>query len=108
MDFALTDRCEDLRERLLAFMDEQVYPAEPLYHEQLLASADPHFWISGKVPEEVWSEAQLHRPGAAVLKRLGNFPFWRGKVGPVDALEPTYSAASPRGTRLLLGEREFE
>ncbi len=43
MEFELTDRCNDLRERLLAFMDEAVYPAEPIYHEQIAASGDPHF-----------------------------------------------------------------
>jgi acyl-CoA dehydrogenase len=42
MDFELSDRCKELRERLLAFMDEHVYPAEGVYHEQLLASGDPH------------------------------------------------------------------
>ncbi len=29
MDFAYSDRCEGLREELLAFMDEHIYPAEP-------------------------------------------------------------------------------
>jgi acyl-CoA dehydrogenase len=43
MDFALSARTQELRERLLAFMDEHVYPAEPVYHEQLLESGDPHF-----------------------------------------------------------------
>ncbi len=42
MDFELSDRCKELRERLFAFMDEDVYPAESVYHEQLLASGDPH------------------------------------------------------------------
>jgi acyl-CoA dehydrogenase len=42
MDFKLTDRCNDLRERLLAYMDERVYPAERVYHEQIAASGDPH------------------------------------------------------------------
>jgi acyl-CoA dehydrogenase len=42
MDFELSDRCQELRERLLAFMDEHVYPAESVYHEQLVASDDPH------------------------------------------------------------------
>ena len=42
MDFAFSDRCQELRERLLAFMDEYVYAAEPVFHEQLLASGDPH------------------------------------------------------------------
>jgi acyl-CoA dehydrogenase len=42
VDFEFSDRCQELRERLLAFMDEHVYPAEPVYHEQLVASGDPH------------------------------------------------------------------
>ncbi len=43
MDFELTDRCKELRETLLTFMDEHVYPAEPVYEEQLRSSGDPHF-----------------------------------------------------------------
>ncbi len=43
MDFEFSDRCQELRERLLAFMDERVYPAESVYEEQLRASGNPHF-----------------------------------------------------------------
>ncbi len=45
MNFELTDRCKELRERLLAFMDEHVYPAEPVYEGQLhelIAAGNPH------------------------------------------------------------------
>src|SRR5437588_3521654 len=45
MDFELTDRCKEMRERLLAFMDEHIYPAEPVYEEQLAdlaAGGNPH------------------------------------------------------------------
>jgi acyl-CoA dehydrogenase len=42
MDFEFSDRCNELRDRLLAFMDEYVYPAEAVYEEQLTASGDPH------------------------------------------------------------------
>jgi acyl-CoA dehydrogenase len=42
MDFELSDRCKDFRERLLAFMDERVYPAEAVYEEQLREAGDPH------------------------------------------------------------------
>jgi acyl-CoA dehydrogenase len=42
MDFALSARCEDYRERLLAFMDEWVYPNEAVYDLQLRALGDPH------------------------------------------------------------------
>lgn len=43
MDFAYTDRCKDYQQRLLAFMDERVYPAEAVYEEQIRESGDPHF-----------------------------------------------------------------
>ncbi len=43
MDFELTDRCKDFRERLLAFMDDHVYPAEHVYDEQIAASGNPHY-----------------------------------------------------------------
>jgi acyl-CoA dehydrogenase len=43
MEFELTDRCNELRERLLAFMREHVYPAESVYHDQLADSGQPHF-----------------------------------------------------------------
>jgi acyl-CoA dehydrogenase len=42
MDFELSDRCKELRERLLTFMDERIYPAEAVYHEQLVDSGNPH------------------------------------------------------------------
>lgn len=42
MDFSPSERCQEFRERLLAFMDERVVPAEPVYEEQLQASGDPH------------------------------------------------------------------
>jgi acyl-CoA dehydrogenase len=43
MEFELSDRCKEMRERLLAFMDEHVYPAESVYHEQIAQSGNPHF-----------------------------------------------------------------
>jgi hypothetical protein len=33
VDFEPTNRCKDLQERLLALMDDRVYPAEPVYDE---------------------------------------------------------------------------
>lgn len=43
MDFELSPKASELRERLLAFMDESVYPAEPVYRDQMAASGDAHF-----------------------------------------------------------------
>jgi acyl-CoA dehydrogenase len=42
MEFQLSDRCNELRERLLAFMDEHIHPAEPVYEKQLAESGNPH------------------------------------------------------------------
>lgn len=42
MDFSLSDRCKEYRERLLAFMESHIYPNESVYEEQLLAGGDPH------------------------------------------------------------------
>jgi acyl-CoA dehydrogenase len=43
MDFELSDRCKELRERLQSFMDEHIYPNESVYEEQLHESEQPHF-----------------------------------------------------------------
>jgi acyl-CoA dehydrogenase len=42
MDFQPSERCIEFQERLTAFMDEHVYPAEPVYERQLVESGDPH------------------------------------------------------------------
>jgi acyl-CoA dehydrogenase len=42
MDFAYSARVEDYRSRLLDFMDGHVYPAEPIYRQQIESSGDPH------------------------------------------------------------------
>jgi acyl-CoA dehydrogenase len=38
MDFEFSERTVELRERLIAFMDERVYPAESVYREQVAAA----------------------------------------------------------------------
>jgi acyl-CoA dehydrogenase len=42
MDFEPSQRCTEFKERLSAFMDEHIYPAEELYERQLRESGDPH------------------------------------------------------------------
>ena len=42
MDFSYSQKVERLRSQLLQFMDSDVYPAEPIYREQMEASGDPH------------------------------------------------------------------
>ncbi|KAA2265689.1 acyl-CoA dehydrogenase [Solihabitans fulvus] len=56
MDFAFDARTEELRAELLAFMDEFVYPAEPVFAEQL-ATSTPQ-WARPAVVEELKSQAR--------------------------------------------------
>ena len=56
MDFALSPRAETLRQELLDFMDSHVYPAEPVYHEQIAASGNPHH--HPPIMEELKAEAR--------------------------------------------------
>jgi acyl-CoA dehydrogenase len=59
MDFAYDDRTQDLRERLLAFMDEHVYPAESLFMEQAeVAEATGRTWERLPVTAELKAEAR--------------------------------------------------
>jgi uncharacterized Zn finger protein len=44
---------------------------------------------------------------AALPKRLGNFPFWRGEERFLDAIEPIYVQASPLGMNVFLGEKGY-
>ena len=42
MDFEHSARSRELQERLLAFMDEHIYPNERAYYEQLMSQGDVH------------------------------------------------------------------
>ncbi|HET6625103.1 MAG TPA: acyl-CoA dehydrogenase family protein [Nocardioidaceae bacterium] len=50
MDFAYDARTEELREKLLAFMDEHVYPAEPVFAEQLAEQDGDGYWAFTRLP----------------------------------------------------------
>ncbi|AJE39929.1 acyl-CoA dehydrogenase family protein [Streptomyces nodosus] len=56
MDFAFDARTEELRARLLAFMDDYVHPAEALAREQRARLASP--WDTPAVVEELKAEAR--------------------------------------------------
>ncbi len=56
MDFQPSERCIEFQERLRAFMDEHVHPAEPIYERQLRESGDPHH--QPRVMEELKAHAR--------------------------------------------------
>lgn len=68
--------------------------------------ADPSaFWEGGALPADPFGDVQVPAEPAALLKRLGSFPFWRGSATLVTALEPAYLQASARGLEAFLGTR---
>jgi uncharacterized Zn finger protein len=74
-------------------------PAEPL-------PTDPAaFWAMGNLPDDLFGDVRTPPVVAALPKRLGNFPFWRGEERFLDALEPVYRQAAQRGIDTFLGER---
>ena len=56
MEFAYDAVTEELRGKLLEFMDSHIYPAEAVFEEQLAASADP--WATPPIVEELKAEAR--------------------------------------------------
>jgi len=58
MDFEYDARTEELRESLLSFMDEKVYPAEPVFAEQMAALDDHWAWTRVPVLRELKAEAR--------------------------------------------------
>src|SRR5919202_1085321 len=56
MDFAFDATTSELRERLLAFMDEFVYPAEEAFREQVESAASP--WDTPPIIEELKEQAR--------------------------------------------------
>ncbi|WP_433888551.1 acyl-CoA dehydrogenase family protein [Streptomyces sp. CA-111067] len=58
MDFAFDTRTEELRARLLAFLDEHVYPAEPVFDEQREQAEGEARWSAPPVVEDLKAEAR--------------------------------------------------
>ena len=56
MDFSLDQTTLELRERLVGFMDEFVYPAEPVFREQVETAANK--WDTPPIIEELKAEAR--------------------------------------------------
>ncbi|WP_372351704.1 acyl-CoA dehydrogenase family protein [Streptomyces sp. KL116D] len=54
--FDLSDRAKEYQDKLLAFMDEHIYPAEAVYAAQMAESGDAHF--HPPVIEELKTEAK--------------------------------------------------
>ena len=70
--------------------DEEVasLPAEPLPTEVAA------FWTAGVMPDDLLGDERRTPVSAALPRRLGAFPFWRGGERFLDAMESAYGTAS--------------
>ena len=74
-------------------------PPEPL------AAEVERFWGGAALPEDFFGAVTLPPVAAALPRRLGNFPFWRGEQPFIEALEPVYAQSSARGLEVFIAER---
>ena len=77
-------------------------PPEPL-------PIDPaEFWGQENAEREEDAHGKVRIPtvSAALPKRLGSFPFWRGKESFIPALDKIYRKSSPAGLDVFLGEHQ--
>jgi acyl-CoA dehydrogenase len=115
MDFAFDERTEELRGRLLAFMDEHVYPAEKVFAEEVAAlAAEGRIWERPPVIDELKAEARsrglwnlflTHRPDGAGLTNLQYAPLAEiTGHSPALAPEALNCAAPDTGNMELLAD----
>ena len=71
---------------------------------ELLASEPRTFWGEPGGVDPGGADVRIPAVSAALPRRLGNFPFWRGEEGFLTSLEVIYRQASPIGLRIFLGD----
>ena len=94
------------REELVALIgkSERSVPADAPSAPPEPLPADPEvFWGRALTEEDAGGEVVTPRVAAALPKRLGGFPFWRGEEDFLEALEGVYREASAAGLDVLMG-----
>jgi acyl-CoA dehydrogenase len=115
MDFAYNASTEELRERLLSFMDSHIYPAEKVFADQVAeAAAAGRIWERPPVIDELKAEARsrglwnlflAHHPEGAGLSNLEYAPLAEiTGHSPAIAPEALNCAAPDTGNMELLAE----
>jgi uncharacterized Zn finger protein len=73
-------------------------PSEPLSGDIEL------FWNAPPSASDPFGAVETPPVAAALPKRLGGFPFWRGETPFLEAIEPIYAHASARGLDVFVSE----
>ena len=61
------------------------------------------FWGDVALPEDFFGAVSQPPVVAALPRRLGNFPFWRGAQSFTEVVEQVYTQSSPRGLEVFIG-----
>jgi uncharacterized Zn finger protein len=77
---------------------------DPKATPEPLPTGPAEFWQGSELPEGWLGEVDVPPVTAALLGRLGQFPFWRGRRPLIEALVPLYRDASALGLDVFLCE----
>jgi uncharacterized Zn finger protein len=78
-------------------------PATAAPQPEPLAPDAASFWGDVALPEDFFGAVSQPPVVAALPRRLGSFPFWRGAQTFIEAIEQFYSQSSPRGLEVFIG-----
>lgn len=76
----------------------------PEHQPEPLPLGHADFWSGEVLPEDFLIGSPLFSSQAAILRRLGNFPLWRGKESLEKSLKQVYIKAPEIGLKLATGE----
>jgi len=73
-----------------------------------LSSNVSEFWNGETLPDNFFGEVRIPPLPAALPKRLGSFPLWRGEERFLDTMEKIYAQASPVGLNVFICEQGYD
>jgi len=79
---------------------------EPTPIDETINSSAATFWEGSELPAGWLGEVRVPPMQAPLLRRLGNFPFWRGNERFADTLMPVYARACEFAEEVLMGVRK--
>ena len=70
-------------------------------HPVPLPANPEEFWNGPALPEHLLDPSSAHGAGAALPRRLGKMPFWRGRENFLEQLEAIYTSAAAKAAQVL-------